>query len=306
MDPIAILLGAVGSMLKLFLHTPAFWLIALMFLAVVICRLPVVKGWIGEWMVVIQRRLRLPKGEYAMVPNVTIPDGLGGTTQIDHVIVSRHGVFVVETKNWKGWIFGSEDDREWTQKFRGGHSQKVPNPLRQNFKHTETLAGILGLPREKVISCIAFVGDCTLKTRDRLPPNVRTNAGWVSFVKGHRTQVLTNADVAAVLERIEEARLAPGFKTHREHVRYVQRMKRQAAVAPAEDALIPDAPPVAKAAAPPIFGQVAPASPAAPLAEGSVCPRCGGTLVARTARQGPNAGKRFLGCSNFPKCRFVG
>jgi len=240
-NPAAILLGAVCNTLKLFLHTPAFWLIGLMFLAVAICRLPVVKGWTGEWVVNLQARLFLPKSEYTMVPNVTIPDGLGGSTQIDHVVVSRYGVFVVETKNMKGWIFGAEDDREWTQKFRGGHSQRFENPLRQNFRHTETLAGILGLSRDKLISCIAFEGDATLKTRDKLPPSARANAGWVSFVKEHKAQVLTDEEVAAVLERIEEARLAPGFKTHREHVRYVQGMKGKAAVAPAEDAPAPTA-----------------------------------------------------------------
>jgi len=88
-NPVAILLGAAGNALRLFLHTPAFWFIGLMFLAVAICRLPMVKGWSGEWVVNLQARLFLPKSEYTMVPNVTIPDGLGGTTQIDHVVVSR-------------------------------------------------------------------------------------------------------------------------------------------------------------------------------------------------------------------------
>lgn len=293
-------------MLKLFLHTPSFWLIGLMLLAVAVCRLPVVKGWIGEWVVNLQCRLFLPKSEYTMVPNVTIPDGLGGTTQIDHVVVSRYGVFVVETKNYKGWIFGGEHDPQWTQKIHGGHSQQFQNPLRQNFKHTETLAGVLGLSRDKLVSCVAFMGDATLKTRDKLPPSVRTNAGWVSFLKEHKTQVLTEAEAVAVLERIDEARLAPGFKTNREHVRYVQGIKGRPAIAPAEDAPAPVPTPVAKVATPPVPKQVTPASSAVPLAEGSACPRCGGKLAARTAKQGANAGKQFLGCSNFPKCRFVG
>ncbi len=120
MDVGSILQGAVGHAVKLFVHTPSLWFVALMFLAVAICRLPVVKGWIGEWVVNLQARLLLPRREYVMVPNVTIPDGLGGTTQTDHVVVSRYGVFVVEAKNMKGWIFGGEHDPQWTQKIHRG------------------------------------------------------------------------------------------------------------------------------------------------------------------------------------------
>jgi len=80
-----------------------------------------------------------------------------GTTQIDHVIVSRYGAFVVETKNMSGWIFGAERDAQWTQKFRKS-SFRFQNPLRQNYKHTETPAELLGLPRDTIKSVIVFVG----------------------------------------------------------------------------------------------------------------------------------------------------
>ncbi len=308
MDPVAGLLGAVANALKPFLLMPAFWLIALMVLGLAICRLPGVKGWIGERLVNLQCRLFLPRSDYAMVPNVTIPDGLGGTTQIDHVVVSRYGLFVVETKNMKGWIFGGEHDAQWTQKIHGGHSQKFQNPLRQNFKHTVSLAQILDLPRDKVFSCIAFVGEATLKTRDKLPPSVRTNAGWVSFVKEHRTQVLTQDEVEAILERIQEARLAPGFRTHREHVRYVKGLKTKEPATPAPEPTAPPSAPSLDAGtvAAPAAAPIAPPTSTASLCEGAACPRCGGRLVARTARQGQNAGQRFLGCSNYPTCRFVG
>jgi len=39
---------------------------------------------------------------------LTLPDGEGSTTQIDHFLLSPYGLFVIETKNYKGWIFGSE------------------------------------------------------------------------------------------------------------------------------------------------------------------------------------------------------
>ena len=42
-----------------------------------------------------------------------------GTTQIDHILVSRFGIFVIETKDYGGWIFGGANDRFWTQVFFG-------------------------------------------------------------------------------------------------------------------------------------------------------------------------------------------
>jgi hypothetical protein len=53
-------------------------------------------------------------------------------------------VFVVETKNMKGWIFGSATQPFWTQKiFRSNY--KFQNPLHQNYKHVKTLQALPGL-----------------------------------------------------------------------------------------------------------------------------------------------------------------
>jgi restriction system protein len=76
----------------------------------------------GEFLVNTAARLFLPKDEYHLIKNVTLPTD-DGTTQIDHIIVSRYGVFVIETKNMKGWIFGSANQRTWTQKNLQAHQQ---------------------------------------------------------------------------------------------------------------------------------------------------------------------------------------
>ncbi len=72
------------------------------------------KGLLGEWFVGLLLKFGLPKNEYFLLNDVTLP-AEGGSTQIDHVVVSQFGVFVIETKNMKGWIFGSEDQAMWTQ-----------------------------------------------------------------------------------------------------------------------------------------------------------------------------------------------
>jgi restriction system protein len=76
---------------------------------------PWAKGHIGELLVRLFARWQLDKQTYRRLHNVTLntPDG---TTQIDHIFISPYGIFVLETKNMSGWIFGSEKQAQWTQK----------------------------------------------------------------------------------------------------------------------------------------------------------------------------------------------
>jgi hypothetical protein len=67
------------------------------------------------------------------------------------------GVFVIETKNMTGWIFGGAEQNEWTQKiFKVSH--RFQNPLRQNYKHVKTIETLLGLPSEALFFAVVFVG----------------------------------------------------------------------------------------------------------------------------------------------------
>lgn len=69
-------------------------------------RSPWFKGRLGEWLVKTKVRRKLPADTYHAFHDVTLADE-AGSTQIDHLFVSPFGLFVVETKNYKGWIFGS-------------------------------------------------------------------------------------------------------------------------------------------------------------------------------------------------------
>ena len=72
------------------------------------------KGRLGEFQVNFGVRLLLDRGIYRLIKNVTLPVG-DGTTQIDQLVISSYGIFVIETKNMKGWIFGSRNQAQWTQ-----------------------------------------------------------------------------------------------------------------------------------------------------------------------------------------------
>ncbi|WP_172372338.1 nuclease-related domain-containing protein [Sporosarcina jiandibaonis] len=121
-----------------------------------------IKGVIGEG---VSRLffLGLDTNEYKVLHNITLQNTQGKTTQIDHVIVSIYGIFVVETKNYQGWIYGNEIDRQWTQVIYKKR-QQFYNPIKQNQGHIKALKGML--PEYKnipFISIINFAPKATLK-----------------------------------------------------------------------------------------------------------------------------------------------
>ena len=225
-----------------------------------------VKGTLGEAAVKAGAGLTLPSSIYRRFHDVTLPT-VNGTAQIDHVFVSVFGVFVVETKNMTGWIFGSEREREWTQVFPGGRKHKFQNPLRQNYGHVRAmehaLAGIR-LPNGAVKSVVVFVGGAELKRE--MPENVTVGFGAARYVRSFGTRLLTEGQVAEICEAIESSRMKPSWGTDRQHIRNVRRNNTSAL---------------------------------------RRCPRCGRKMVLRTARKGSGKGGQFWGCEGFPACRMV-
>ena len=179
------------------------------------------KGFLGESVINIATWLKLEKETYYRLNNITLPLDNGGSTQIDHVIVSKYGIFVIETKNYKGWIYGTEKQRQWTQAFPNGRKFKFQNPLQQNYLHIKTLADLLELETSYFHSMIAFIGECELKTRDELPAHV-LKGGIVSYIKAKQEEILTLEEVASIVEQIETSRFTKSWRTNRAHKAYLQ------------------------------------------------------------------------------------
>jgi hypothetical protein len=146
---------------------------------------------------------------------VTLRTG-DGTTQIDHIIISIYGVFVVETKNMTGWIFGNPKQRTWTQIIYEDR-YKFQNPLHQNYKHVKTLKSLLGLHNLQLYSVVVFVGDSEFKTE--MLENVTYIEDFIKYIKSKQQPVISEKEVHAIIEKIETERLEPSLETHREHVK---------------------------------------------------------------------------------------
>ena len=191
-----------------------FWWLLPFILVVSILKSPWWKGLTGEWAVRAAAWLMLDSRTYRRLHNVTLPTP-DGTTQIDHIFAARFGIFVLETKNIRGWIFGAENQARWTQRIYK-QSFTFQNPLRQNYKHVKAVEAVLGVPADTVHSVVTFVGGSTFKKE--MPRNVSKGAGFVSYIKSFREPVFTQSEVDAFVKELRAERLAPSLSTHREHV----------------------------------------------------------------------------------------
>ena len=196
----------------------AYWWVIPTLLFIGFLKTPFMKGVFGELIVNLAAKFFLDKEKYHLFKNVTLPTE-DGSTQIDHVIVSRYGIFVIETKNMKGWIFGSPQQKIWTQKIYK-HTSKFQNPLHQNYKHTQTLQSALELEPNKIFSLVVFVGDSEFKTP--MPDNVIYTGGYIRFIKSKVQPILADSEVKGICRKIESGRLKPSIKTHINHVQHVR------------------------------------------------------------------------------------
>ncbi|MDI5892838.1 nuclease-related domain-containing protein [Halomonas rhizosphaerae] len=192
---------------------PLWWVIPVAFL-IGLVKSPWFKGLCGETLVKVIAKFRLSAETYRPIHNVTLPTP-DGSTQIDHIFVSRFGIFVVETKNMKGWVFGDEHQAQWTQKIYR-KSFRFQNPLRQNYKHVKALEKALNVPGEVIHSIVVFTGSAKLKTK--MPKNVTLGGGYVNYIKAYQEVILSEAEVQEVFTKIQTGRLAPTREMHRVHV----------------------------------------------------------------------------------------
>ena len=151
-----------------------------------------------------------------------------GTTQIDHILVSRFGVFVIETKNFSGWIFANAKQATWTQVLFG-KKFKFQNPIFQNHRHIEAIKKSLDfLPPSTVKSLVVFTGEAKFKTE--MPSGVFTAETVLEYIRSHTEEVISLNRMQFCVGRIETERLAITGQTDLDHLaslnrRYIEKLK---------------------------------------------------------------------------------
>lgn len=240
--------------------------IAIIFVGLVYLRInwPTIKGKIGEKSVATILSF-LPKEEYVVLNDMMFKNG-SHSTQIDHIVVSTHGIFIIETKNYKGWIFGNSNKDYWTQNI-WGNKYSLYNPILQNRSHIKFILRKFNVLRENeqwIYPIVVFLsatklhltGDCE-------------NVLWLrelnNYIRSYRENVMTITDchyIATILHS-ENIINKEERKVHKTNV-YTAKWQYETKISH------------------------------------SICPMCGGRLILKNGKYG-----EFYGCSNYPRCRYT-
>jgi hypothetical protein len=213
-------------------------------------------GMAGEFWV--KRELKKLSDEYLVINDIMIKTIDGSTHQIDHVVISKYGIFVIETKQYNGYIKGNDYDKRWLIK-NGKKKIYVNNPLHQNYGHVKSLEEILNLPEENFISLVCIPSRAILSVKSN---NVTRIYDLLDKITSYKEEVIGNPN--ELYEIINNLNITDKNE-RKNHVRNAKLIKNN------KDEEFKDR-----------------------------CPRCGGELIKRNGKYG-----EFMGCSNFPKCRFV-
>lgn len=160
------------------------------------------KGAMGE--AEISRILRgLPRNEYHVFNDLVL-DTEFGSSQIDHVVVAKAGIFVIETKNYKGWIHGSDRAEYWTQSIYK-HKTTFRNPVKQNWSHVLALKEVLaGIGRIQYFPIIVFAGSATLKNVYSKTPVIYSDQLFAEIVGQASDYSIPDTQLNEIIRRIED------------------------------------------------------------------------------------------------------
>lgn len=222
-----------------------------------------IKGSVGEFKV--NTRLNFLGNEYISLNDILIKSSNGNTSQIDELVLSEYGIFIIETKNYKGWIFGNEKSENWTQViFKEKHTFR--NPIKQNWSHVYALKNVLSeFPNIHYFPIVVFTGDATLKGIESTVPVIYSNRLNSTIKNLSSEKCLSQTEVEKIKLILESVEITEKM-ARKEHVKNIKQniVEKQLKM------------------------------------ENLICPRCNGELKLRNGRNG-----KFYGCSNYPRCRFT-
>ena len=182
------------------------------------------KGKFGEQIVHTILSNGLTKETYQILDDVFLPIGESGTTQIDHIVVSVHGVFVIETKNYSGLIFAEANNPKWMQVL-GKTKNQFQNPIRQNYLHIRAIADNLGIPEEYIHGIVAFSDYAEFKTF--MPEGVVFFGQVPAAIKAFEAEIFRQDQVKEIVKVIREWDASVTLEQRRNHVKNIMERIKQ-------------------------------------------------------------------------------
>lgn len=222
---------------------PLFWILLVSGMLSAVCYKKI-RGFMGEFWVKTELN-KLPKDKYIVLNNIMIRSSKG-THQIDHIVVSKYGIFVIEMKNYYGLITGDEYKDKWTQ-YLGKNKYYFNNPIHQNYGHIKALEELLQMDNDKFISIICISNQANVKVTAK---NVTQLDFLNGLIKSYNTEII-DENLVEIKNKIEFGNISDKG-ARKEHVRNIKTTLKET-----ENKI-----------------------------ENNICPKCGGKLVERNGKYG--------------------
>lgn len=229
--------------------------------------------------------------------NIYLVKDNGETSEIDVIFITQKGIFVFESKNYSGWIFGDERNLNWTATLSNGIKNQFYNPVMQNRNHIKWLRKYVGYDIP-MYSIIVFSNRCELK-------KIAIYSDDVRVIKRERTYATVKEYWDRTPDCVSDIRIDEIYRKLKDftnvdatvkaaHIQNIENRYRQSEST--ENVGSADTVQMAEAAT--VEEDV---SDEVEL----LCPRCGRKLILRTATKGSHAGSQFYGCSGYPECKYI-
>lgn len=166
------------------LKSPIYWFIILLVIVLYFFTNKII-GWFGEFWV--KQELRKLSKDYLILNDVMVKTSKG-TSQIDHLVFSKYGIFVIETKQYNGVIIGNDYDKNWKIKLRT-KSFYVNNPVHQNYGHVQSIKEITSLTDDKLFSIVCISSRARIKVKSDIVISI---IKLVSYIESKTNEILPN------------------------------------------------------------------------------------------------------------------
>jgi len=220
---------------------------------------PKFRGFMGEFWVKMELN-KLDKNKYIILNDIMLEDE-NGTHQIDHIVISQYGIFVIEMKNYYGMITGSEYKDTWIQHL-GKNKYYFKNPIHQNYGHIKSLEKILNLDNNLFISIVCFSNQAKLKLDIK---SIVTQLDYLKDTIKQFNKTIIIDDINTIPNKIISLNIDDKIKRklHVNDIKTKLKVEQQ-------------------------------------KSNNMICPKCNGNLILKQGKYGS-----FIGCSNYPKCKYI-
>lgn len=179
-----------------------------------------IKGARGEWFIA-KKLSYLDSVHYKILNDILIPSyGNTSTAQIDHVVVSNYGIFVIETKDYDGWIFGSANQEYWTRVIYK-YKDRIKNPIWQNYGHIKAVQELVQSIRPNILIVPFVVFPVTDKLKVSGTDCVGRGKDLIDKILSYKQEVINDFERDKIVAILENANIQ-GKEARKQHIRDIK------------------------------------------------------------------------------------